>query len=116
MENSQQTTVASFSTNTIDELSHEWKTFWLLSYILPYLVLLVILLVFGDVESSGYLAAFVIFGPFILGLVGTICSLALSRLPLWQSALLFLLTIIGYVIGLALFAFAIALTFGVIAT
>ncbi len=110
MNDSDQSVIAA---NTATQ-STQWKDFWLLSYVSPFVLLSVILMLCGEVK--GYLAAVALIGPFGLGIIGTICSLAFSRLPLWRSSLCFLLTIIGYVVGLVIFCFLIALVFGVVAT
>lgn len=96
--------------------SKAWKQFWLLSYLAPYLLLFVIIALSRNVESSSCSAILAIFGPFVLGTIGTIFSLASSHLPLWLSTFCFIVTLIGYFLGFVIFCFAIALIFDVVAT
>ncbi len=115
MEQSDHSVIANVAADTASR-STAWKEFWLLSYFSPYLLLFVIIAFSGNVELSGYSTFLALFGPFVLGIMGTICSLASSRLPLWLSTFYFIVTLIGYVLGLVIFCFLIALFFGVVAT
>jgi hypothetical protein len=96
--------------------STAWKEFWLLSYLSPYLLLFAIIAFFGNVEPRGYAGFLALLLPLALGIIGTICSLAASRLPLWLTTFYFIVTLVGYVLGLVIFCFVIALIFGVVAT
>jgi hypothetical protein len=115
MEQSDPAVIVSGATDMVSP-STAWKEFWLLSYLLPYLLLFVIIAISGNFETSGYSAFLAIFGPFVLGIIGTILSLASSRLPLWLSTFYFIVTLIGYFLGFVIFCIVIALIFGVVAT
>lgn len=115
MEQPDPAVIASGATDMVSP-STAWKEFWLLSYLLPYLLLFVIIALSGDFETSGSFAFLAIFGPFVLGAIGTILSLASSRMPHWLSTFYFIVTLIGYFLGFVIFCFVIALIFGVVAT
>jgi ABC-type Na+ efflux pump permease subunit len=108
------------SAQRIDEPSdlrfRRWKLAWLLSYVTPFFFQCSVLLFFGDIETSGAASALLIFGPLGIGLLCAIAALMFSRLPIWQTALGIVVTILLYIAGLIVFTNVVALIFGVEAT
>lgn len=96
--------------------SRVWTSYWLLSYICPFFVLGALLLSFGEAKTSGSTTLLVLFCPFAFGLIGTIFSFSRGKVDVGLAVLLFLATIVAYMVGFGVLCLVLAMIFGVTAT
>lgn len=91
-----------------------WRVYWLISYLAPFLFLLVSMLAFGDKKIDGPTTIAWLLTPFLVGLVGTGWSFTCAKFSIWESALYLFATAIAYLLGFFVFIFICIMIFGAV--
>ena len=116
MANQNQVLVDTRGNSLADANSWLWPICWLLSFIFPFLLLLVLTYCLRNRNVDGVTTLVLILGTFSCGLIGSVWAFRGARLSVLKSVLLLFATLVAYCIGCVVLLIVCIMALGVVAT